>query len=163
MRLFQAALDTCLVSPLFCQPLSSRFALHGLRAFDLFFLALTQKRRGRRSSGLASRPQRYWGSQGRPRGTMQYFLYLLSLSTVWSPGCPVVWVSEEMTGKRGEVIHFLLYSVTCSLFGPPTPLAESIFCAFPQGSRALEGVCLGRGCFCFGTCGNYINQERATR
>ena len=35
MRLFQAALDTCLDSPLLCQPLSSRFALHGLRAFDL--------------------------------------------------------------------------------------------------------------------------------
>ena len=34
MRLFQAALDTCLDSPFFCQPLSSRFALHGLRALD---------------------------------------------------------------------------------------------------------------------------------
>ena len=36
MRLFQAALDTCLDSPFlnFCQPLSSRFALHGLRALE---------------------------------------------------------------------------------------------------------------------------------
>ena len=32
---FQAALDACLDSPLLCQPLSSRFALHGLRAFDI--------------------------------------------------------------------------------------------------------------------------------
>ena len=32
-RLFQVALDTCLDSPPLCQPLSSRFALHGLRAF----------------------------------------------------------------------------------------------------------------------------------
>ena len=31
MRLFEAALDTCLDSPFFCQPLSSQFALHGLR------------------------------------------------------------------------------------------------------------------------------------
>ena len=31
MRLFQAPLNTCLDSPLLCQPLSSRFALHGLR------------------------------------------------------------------------------------------------------------------------------------
>ena len=29
MRLFQAALDTCLDSPPLCQLLSSRFALHG--------------------------------------------------------------------------------------------------------------------------------------
>ena len=35
MRLFQAPLDTCLDSPLVCQPLSSRFALHGLRFFKL--------------------------------------------------------------------------------------------------------------------------------
>ena len=34
MRLFQGALDTCLDSPLLCQPLSSRFALNGLRALD---------------------------------------------------------------------------------------------------------------------------------
>ena len=34
MRLFQAALDTCLDSLLFCQPLSSRFALHGLHALE---------------------------------------------------------------------------------------------------------------------------------
>ena len=34
MRPFQAALDTCLDSLLPCQPLSSRFALHGLRALD---------------------------------------------------------------------------------------------------------------------------------
>ena len=34
MRLFQAALDTSLDSPLLCLPLSSRFALHGLRTFD---------------------------------------------------------------------------------------------------------------------------------
>ena len=34
MSLFQAALDTCLDSPLFYQPLSSRFALHGLRTLD---------------------------------------------------------------------------------------------------------------------------------
>ena len=34
MRPFQAALDTCLDSPLLCQPLSSRFALHGLRALE---------------------------------------------------------------------------------------------------------------------------------
>ena len=34
MRVFQAHLETCLDSPLLCQPLSSlRFALHGLRAF----------------------------------------------------------------------------------------------------------------------------------
>ena len=31
---FQAPLDTCLDSPLLRQPLSPRFALHGLRAFD---------------------------------------------------------------------------------------------------------------------------------
>ena len=35
MGIFQAPLDTCLDSPLLCQPLSSRFALHGLRGFDL--------------------------------------------------------------------------------------------------------------------------------
>ena len=36
MRLLKRApLDTCLDSPLLCQPLNSRFALHGLRAFDL--------------------------------------------------------------------------------------------------------------------------------
>ena len=35
MRLFQAPLDTCLDSPLLCWPLSSQFALHGLRAFEL--------------------------------------------------------------------------------------------------------------------------------
>ena len=34
MRLFQAALDTPLDSPLPYQPLSSRFALHSLRALD---------------------------------------------------------------------------------------------------------------------------------
>ena len=34
MRLFQAALDTPLDSPLVGHPLSSRFALHGLRAFE---------------------------------------------------------------------------------------------------------------------------------
>ena len=34
MRVFQAALDTPLDSPLLRHPLSSRFALHGLRAFD---------------------------------------------------------------------------------------------------------------------------------
>ena len=34
MRLFQAALDTCLDSPFLFQPLSSRFALHGLRALE---------------------------------------------------------------------------------------------------------------------------------
>ena len=34
MRPFQAALDTCLDSPFFRQPLSSRFALHGLHALD---------------------------------------------------------------------------------------------------------------------------------
>ena len=34
MRLFQAPLNTCLGSPILCQPLSSRFALHGLRGFD---------------------------------------------------------------------------------------------------------------------------------
>ena len=34
MRLCQAALDTPLDSPLVGHPLSSRFALHGLRAFD---------------------------------------------------------------------------------------------------------------------------------
>ena len=32
--LFQAALDTCLGSPLLCRPLSSRFALYGVRAFE---------------------------------------------------------------------------------------------------------------------------------
>ena len=31
---FQAALDTCLDSPLLCQPLSSRFALQGLRVLE---------------------------------------------------------------------------------------------------------------------------------
>ena len=31
MRRFQAPLDTCLDNPLLCQPLNSRFALHGLR------------------------------------------------------------------------------------------------------------------------------------
>ena len=36
MHLFQAPLDTCLDSPLLCQPLSSRFALHGSRAFELW-------------------------------------------------------------------------------------------------------------------------------
>ena len=35
LRRFQAALDTCLDSPLLCQPLSSRFALHGLRALEI--------------------------------------------------------------------------------------------------------------------------------
>ena len=35
MHLFQAPLDTCLNSPLLRQHLSSRFALHGLRAFKL--------------------------------------------------------------------------------------------------------------------------------
>ena len=34
MHLYQAALDTCLNGPLLCQPLSSRFALHGLRALE---------------------------------------------------------------------------------------------------------------------------------
>ena len=34
MRLFQARLDTCLDSLLLCQPLSSRFALHSLRALE---------------------------------------------------------------------------------------------------------------------------------
>ena len=34
MRLFQAALDTPLDSPLVHHPLSSRFALHGLRALE---------------------------------------------------------------------------------------------------------------------------------
>ena len=38
MHLFQAPLDTCLDNPLLCQPLSSRFAFHGLRAFDPCFL-----------------------------------------------------------------------------------------------------------------------------
>ena len=33
MHLFRAPFDTCLDRPLVCQPLSSRFALHGLRAF----------------------------------------------------------------------------------------------------------------------------------
>ena len=37
MHLFQAALDTCFDSPLLYQPLSSRFALHGLRALDFRF------------------------------------------------------------------------------------------------------------------------------
>ena len=36
MRLFQAPLDTSLDSPFPCQPLSSRFALHGLHALDYF-------------------------------------------------------------------------------------------------------------------------------
>ena len=40
MRLFQAPLDTCLDSPLLCQPLSSRVALHGLHALDHVFLLL---------------------------------------------------------------------------------------------------------------------------
>ena len=35
MRPFQAALNTCLDSPFFCQPFSSRFALHGLRALEI--------------------------------------------------------------------------------------------------------------------------------
>ena len=35
MCLSQAPLDTCLDSPLPCQPLSSQFALHGLRALEL--------------------------------------------------------------------------------------------------------------------------------
>ena len=39
MRLFQAALDTSLNSPLLCQPLSSRFALHGLRALEVISVA----------------------------------------------------------------------------------------------------------------------------
>ena len=43
MRLFQAALDTCLDSPFFCQPLSSRFALHGLRALDEPLISLGKK------------------------------------------------------------------------------------------------------------------------
>ena len=34
MHLFQAALDTCLDSPLLCQPLNSRFALHNLGTLD---------------------------------------------------------------------------------------------------------------------------------
>ena len=34
MRLLQGALDTPLDSPFFRHPLSSRFALQGLRAFD---------------------------------------------------------------------------------------------------------------------------------
>ena len=34
MRLFQTPLNTCLDSPFFCQPLSSRFALRGFRALD---------------------------------------------------------------------------------------------------------------------------------
>ena len=37
MRLFQAALDTPRDSPVHRHPLSSRFALHGLRALDLCF------------------------------------------------------------------------------------------------------------------------------
>ena len=37
MRLSQAPLNTCLDNPLFCQPLSSRFALHGLRTLDQAF------------------------------------------------------------------------------------------------------------------------------
>ena len=35
MRLCQAALDTCLYNPLPCQPLSSRFALDGLRTLEI--------------------------------------------------------------------------------------------------------------------------------
>ena len=36
MHPFQAPLDTCLGSPILCQPLSSRFARHVLRPFDCF-------------------------------------------------------------------------------------------------------------------------------
>ena len=45
MRLCQAPLDTCLGSPFLCQPLSSGFALHGLRAFE-------QKKAPKSSSNL---------------------------------------------------------------------------------------------------------------
>ena len=38
---FQAPLDTCLDSPLLCQPLSSRFALHGLRALEETLLSFS--------------------------------------------------------------------------------------------------------------------------
>ena len=34
MGLFQASLDTCLDSLLLCQPLSSQYGLHGLRALN---------------------------------------------------------------------------------------------------------------------------------
>ena len=50
MRLFQAALDTSLDSPLLCPPLSSRFALHGLRAFE--------------SQSQFAKPLRFWCAKG---------------------------------------------------------------------------------------------------
>ena len=54
MRLFQAPLDTSLYNLFLCQPLSSRFALHGLRAFEqkVYRLMFLKYRRASRFTPL---------------------------------------------------------------------------------------------------------------